>query len=222
MKVSYIYDGDTFKLADGRKIRLVGINTPELGHDDRADEPGAEMARQQLKAILSASQNQVRLKLGREQQDRYKRYLAHPYNLAGKNITELLLQEGAGYAITIPPNQQNLACYQEAETSARAAGLGVWKNGPSVRDASKMDAQVEGFYLIRGQIERIGKSRRALWLNLRQGPAIRIDWTDWDNFKGWNPDDFPGRRLEARGWIYLHKGQQRMQVRHPAAIQWLD
>ena len=28
--VTYVYDGDTVKLADGRRLRLIGINAPEL------------------------------------------------------------------------------------------------------------------------------------------------------------------------------------------------
>ena len=33
-KVIKVYDGDTVKIKDGKKVRLLGINTPELHHPD--------------------------------------------------------------------------------------------------------------------------------------------------------------------------------------------
>ncbi len=85
-----------------------------------------------------------------------------------------------------------------------------------------MSGREEGFYHIQGEIERVGKSRRSLWLNLKQGPSVRIDWSDWDLFKPWRVDELQGKRLEVRGWVYRRKGQQRMQVRHPASVEWLE
>lgn len=221
-EVSYVYDGDTLKLADGRKIRLIGINTPEMGRDGQSDEPGAVVAKQRLKTILKASDNRIFLKTGKELQDRYKRILAHPYNTQGRNITEILLREGLGYAIQIPPNLSNLECYRMAEQSARAGRQGLWEQGWTALDVNRMGGHEEGFYHIQGEVERIGKSRRSLWVELKQGPTIRIDWSDWHLFKDWDPDELVGKRLEARGWIYRRKGQQRMQVRHPAAVRRLD
>ena len=39
VKVRQVFDGDTILLMDGRKVRLLGINSPELEHDDRPAEP---------------------------------------------------------------------------------------------------------------------------------------------------------------------------------------
>lgn len=43
-RVEHVYDGDTVRLADGRKVRLIGVNTPELGREGRADESHARAA----------------------------------------------------------------------------------------------------------------------------------------------------------------------------------
>ncbi len=222
LEVQRIYDGDTLKLVDSRVIRLIGINTPEFGHDGSLDEEGALAAKQRLAEILQASGNRILIKQGKELLDRHKRTLAHIYDLHGRNIVEILLSEGLGYSVYIPPNLTNFECYREAEQAARIRRLGLWRKNGYVLDAEHMTGRETGFVLIRGEVGRVGKSRHALWLNLRNGPSIRIDWSDWHRFDSWQMSDLKGRRLEVRGWIYHRKGQQRMRVQHPAAIQWLD
>ena len=36
--IKHVHDGDTVKLVDGRKIRLIGINAPEVAKDGQAAE----------------------------------------------------------------------------------------------------------------------------------------------------------------------------------------
>jgi len=221
-RVTYVFDGDTLKLADGRKVRLIGINTPELGRDGDRDEPGAVQARQRLMAIVQDSHNRVFLLKGAQPTDRYGRQLAHLYAENGSNIAAVLLREGLGYAITFPPNLANLTCYQAAEAQARRARRGLWHARAVPLEAETLTGQETGFVLLQGSIGRIGKSRSALWLNLVKGPALRIEWRDWQAFSVSDPESLAGKRLEVRGWLYRRKGQQRMQVRHPSAIRWLN
>ena len=221
-QVAWVYDGDTLKLEDGRKIRLIGINTPEMGRDGKSDESGAADATRQLQALVDASDRRLYVRPGRQKSDRYKRHLAHLYDSQGLSLSEQLLRQGTGYAIVIPPNLTNLACYAEAENLARAQSRGVWRRKSVFEAATTLQGQETGFHLLQGRISRVGKSRRSLWLDLQQGPSIRIDWSDWKYFKDWDAQALDGRKLEVRGWIYLRKGQQRLQVRHPASIRWLD
>jgi len=44
-RVKTVYDGDTIVLEDGRKIRLLGINTPEVQHKDKRADAGGEDAK---------------------------------------------------------------------------------------------------------------------------------------------------------------------------------
>ena len=45
VEVAKVTDGDTLRLRDGRSVRLIGINSPELAHTDKPAEPLAEQAR---------------------------------------------------------------------------------------------------------------------------------------------------------------------------------
>ena len=76
--IKKVHDGDTVNLADGRKLRLIGINTPELARDDRPAESYAAEAREYLQQY--AEQTRLwRVRWGLQQQDRYGRWLGHVF-----------------------------------------------------------------------------------------------------------------------------------------------
>ena len=57
-RVEYVIDGDTVKLAGGERVRLLGIDAPEMragkpGHEGPFPEPGAEKATVALKKTVS-------------------------------------------------------------------------------------------------------------------------------------------------------------------------
>ncbi|MGZ4981330.1 MAG: thermonuclease family protein [Methylobacter sp.] len=73
--VKTVYDGDTVVLEDGRKIRLLGINTPEVQHRGKLADAGGDEAKQWLTDKLKNTK--VRLEAGVEKTDKYGRTLAH-------------------------------------------------------------------------------------------------------------------------------------------------
>jgi endonuclease YncB( thermonuclease family) len=218
IEVAAVIDGDTLRLEDGRSLRLIGVNTPELGHG-KADEPGAREARRLLELLVSRSGGFVRICLDAERRDRYGRQLAHLYDRDGRNINRQLLQHGAGYLIAIPPNLKNHGCYRDAESQARGDARGLWRQ--PVAEASDLLGDESGFHILTGYIERVGESRSGVWLDLEGGLALRITWDDWDDFGIDDPESLLHTGLEVRGWIYHRNGQQRIRVRHPASIRWL-
>ena len=118
VKVDHVYDGDTLRLADGRKLRLIGINTPEIRHHGRPSEPLAREARQALISRLSGPV--IHLLYDQERYDRYRRVLAHVYSPAGESIQAWLLSQGYATTLVVPPNLINRACYRQAQSKASA------------------------------------------------------------------------------------------------------
>ena len=51
--VQRVVDGDTLRLSDGRSVRMIGLNTPELGKQGRSDEPFAVAARKRLETLVA-------------------------------------------------------------------------------------------------------------------------------------------------------------------------
>lgn len=222
VQVAKVHDGDTLKLGDGRKLRIIGINTPELARDNKPAEPYALQASQTLKQLLN-HQNTVKLRYGSEKQDRYGRLLAHVFLNNGGNITELMLKKGMGLALVVPPNLWNSDCYQQAEQYAQQKQSAFWQH-PRYQaiDVHQLAKQHRGYYRVRGRVQRIGESSSAYWLNLSDDFALKIKKSDNQYFTSLPIENLKGKTVIAQGWIYesryKNRREMRMRIRHPAAL----
>jgi endonuclease YncB( thermonuclease family) len=88
-RVSHVVDGDTLDLADGRRVRLVGIDTPEVGECGYA-EASAALAR----LVLG---RRVTLGMSDEDHDRYGRLLRY-VDVAGVDAGLQLVRRGLAVA----------------------------------------------------------------------------------------------------------------------------
>ena len=224
VKVAQVYDGDTVRLVDGRKLRVIGINTPERGREGKKDEPFYLEAKKQLQQIISKNNNQIKIVFGKDKRDRYKRYLANIFTMNNENITEILIKNGMGFNIAIPPNIQFLDCYQNSERDAKKNKLGIWKH-PFSRaiNVTSLNKSSRGFHRVKGLVDRVGESHSSFWLNLnsKQGVkfALRILKKDLPYFTEIYPKDLINKKVTARGWIYEVKNAQRMTIHHPASLE---
>jgi len=114
-----VYDGDTFTLATGDRVRLKWVNTPEL---KPPEDYGVE-AREATKAFVSG--REVTLKYGSTVRDGYGRLVAGVF-VEGKNLSEHLLEQGVGHVFVIPPDDTDLTPLLAAQERARAARRGIW------------------------------------------------------------------------------------------------
>lgn len=225
VRVESITDGDTLRLVDGRKVRLIGINTPELAHDGRPAESLANEARLRLQHLVDESGHRIQLRLGKEPHDRYGRLLAHAFQSDGDSIEALILREGLATRVTIPPNVWGLDCLSRAEDEARRAARGLWAE-PGYRsplDAASLPDQAQGYMLLQGRVERVGGSRHAQWINLEGGVALKIENDQLPLFRQLDLDDLVGHRIEARGWLTRPGGREpRIRLTHPSMIRIID
>jgi len=204
VEVQRVVDGDTVRLKDGRSVRLIGINTPELARQGRAAEPLAETARRRLQALVAASGGQVGWVPGRERHDRHGRELAHLYGADGQNLGSRLLAEGLAYQIVMPPNSVLSDCQQAAEQRARQAGLGLWAQA-SVLKADQIDRS--GFVLLSGRVSNVRRNRRGLWIELQGNVVLHVAPERLNLFDSAALDGLKGRQVEARGWLVRRSGR---------------
>ena len=214
--VSYINDGDTLELRDGRRIRFIGINTPETGRDGRPSEPYAEVAHSALKNLLQHSKPVI-LQYGRKQKDHYGRTLAHVFLADGTNISEWLLQQGLALRIAVPPNLWAQDCYARAELQARQQKRGLWSK--PVLQAQQLGKNVKGFHHVEGQLRRIGHSRKSIWLNFKGPLSLRIARKDLHNFQNINFEQLKNQRVRVRGWVYNYKNENIIRLRHSSMLE---
>lgn len=189
VRVAKVVDGDTVHLTDGRKVRLIGVNTPELYSKPKAEE-GALQAKRQLDSWVKES-GSLQLFLGSEPKDRYGRVLGYLYD-GTQTLSQRLIQQGLGWAISVPPNDRLADCLFSSEKRPRSLGLGVWSSAV----AAAKDVDKGGFNLVSGRITRIDVTKKYLYLELDDRLAVRMpkEWNDQLNFT-------LGRSIEVRGWI---------------------
>ncbi|MDX1594296.1 MAG: thermonuclease family protein [Gammaproteobacteria bacterium] len=215
--VEYVHDGDTVRLADGRSLRLVGLDTPELARDGRPDEPLARTARDRLRDLVSEAGMRLELDYDDERLDRYGRTLAHAYLADGRSVTAQLLGEGLATALTVPPNLASWTCYRDAERAARDAGRGLW-GLPGYRplEARALDRARRGFTLVRGLVTAVEPRRSGLRV-VFEGRFVA--WIPRDHLE-YFPDlqALVGRRVEVRGHLRPYRDELQINVRHPAAL----
>ncbi|WP_252090077.1 thermonuclease family protein [Pseudomonas sp. MWU13-3659] len=211
--VRSVVDGDTVRLVDGRSVRLIGINAPEIGRKRRASEPYAEAAKRRLQALVKASDGRIGLVPGVEGKDKYGRTLAHLYGRSGDNLEAQLLSEGLGYRVAIAPNVTLASCQQQAEQAARKARAGLWRESP-VLPAEHV--RQSGFAVIVGKVTAIERNRGGVWLELDDSVVLQIPARLQRNFPASFFANLKGRQVEARGWVLdrsrkggLKPGQQR-------------
>ena len=117
--VTSVYDGDTFTLDTGDRVRLRWVNTPEM----KPNEDYGSEARDFAASLLQGKQ--VELLYGKTLRDGYGRLIAG-VTVDGKNLSIELLKQGLAHMFVIPPDATDLAPFIAAQEAARAARRGVW------------------------------------------------------------------------------------------------
>ena len=223
--VQRVVDGDTLRLSDGRSVRMIGLNTPELGKQGRSDEPFAVAARKRLEALVAASGGRVGVLLGKESKDHYGRTLAHVYGAEGANLEAQMLAEGLGFQVAVAPNVDLVTCQQAAERSARQAGLGVWRQSPVLK-AEQINTS--GFAVVSGRVSRVQRNRGGVWIELQDSLVLRVAPNLPGQFDVPALERLKGKQIEARGWVVdrsrrggLKPGQARwlLPLTDPAMLQ---
>jgi micrococcal nuclease len=117
--VQRIADGDTFTCADGRRVRLIGIDSPESQQS-----PYGERARIALLELLPLGAS-VRLESDVVRTDRYGRVLAYVW-ACRILVNEAMVRDGWAVLYTVPPNVKYVDRLTRAQNEARTASAGLW------------------------------------------------------------------------------------------------
>ena len=126
--VKRVIDGDTLELKDGRKVRLLGVDTPELHHPKKAVEAFAEAAKKFTSEAVA--DKTVRLVFEKwNPSDRYGRLLAYVYREPdGFFLNRELLAAGFAHTeVRWPFARMNE--FRALERQARDSERGLWGRG---------------------------------------------------------------------------------------------
>jgi micrococcal nuclease len=116
-RVSYIVDGDTVRLEDGRAVRYLGIDTPEIGeyYYEEATEKNREFVEGKVVELHPGSRNI----------DDYGRYLRYVY-IDGIFVNAELVAQGYAKAYRKGPEEEYSLYLFQLEEEAKSRGAGLW------------------------------------------------------------------------------------------------
>ena len=134
VRVAYITDGDTIYVhpedgSAGRKVRLIGVDTPEVEHEDEAECFGEEAA------VFTSAQLLGRLAwltFDSDCIDPYDRTLAYLIRDTGESgfFNRVLARQGYASALAIEPNTSYEEEIDADERAAQREKLGIWEACP--------------------------------------------------------------------------------------------
>lgn len=226
--VTAVVDGDTVVLDDGRKVRLVGIQTPKLplGRSHVKLQPLAHEAKAALEELTL---NQpVRLSYGGRRSDRHGRELAHLHTPGGVWVQGDLLLRGLARVYSFRDNRSLIGDMLLLEREARRARRGIWDHEfYRVRGVEETPGHLDTFQLVEGRVVDAAEVRGRTYLNFgedwRSDFTVSISSKDRRQFRdvGFDLLALSGERIRVRGWLY-HRNGPMIDVTHPEQIEVLQ
>jgi micrococcal nuclease len=231
-KVTEVIDGDTFKTADGRTVRLLGINAPEI------NEPGADIAKTGL--ALMILDKEVSLKKDVTDKDDYGRILRYVF-IDGLFVNAELIAMGYVETRFFPPDTFYREKFEDLEKIAVRNSRGLWAFAVfqrpdttatitevaealtsdiiSWRDAAQYYGQIK---TVEGKIVASNNTGKVCFLNFHK------DWkkyftavifsSDFNKFPARPEDHYLNRNVRVRGLIKEYKGKPEIILKGPAQI----
>jgi micrococcal nuclease len=137
--VRSVVDGDTIVLETGERVRLIGIDTPEVHESEKLHRDARkqkknpreiqEMGRKSweyVKSLLSGQR--VRLEFDAVKKDKYNRLLAYVYLKDGTFVNAEIVKAGYASLMNIPPNVKHAETFRALYRDAREHNRGLWNS----------------------------------------------------------------------------------------------
>jgi micrococcal nuclease len=118
-RVTRVTDGDSFYCDGGKRVRLIGMDAPELdqGEPGRASQAG-------LSGLMPVG-SVVRLETDVRPEDQYRRVLAYAWR-DSVMVNREMVRAGWAMLYTVPPNVRYVGLLTAAQDSARRERRGHW------------------------------------------------------------------------------------------------
>jgi micrococcal nuclease len=136
--VKRVIDGDTFETDSAQKVRLIGVNTPERhGQAQYYGREASDFSKKQLNGKKIYMFKDV------SDTDKYNRLLRYVFIKDNPVMfNEMLLMEGYGNTMTIPPDVMFAEKFLSLERQARENSKGLW--GESEHAHACQEPEIKG------------------------------------------------------------------------------
>ena len=227
-EVVLVVDGDTVALADGRQVRLVGIQAPKLplGRPGFVAWPLADAAKAALEILIVGKT--VAMAHGGRPMDRHGRVLAHLFLPDGTWVQGRMLALGMARVYTFPDNRALAAAMYAEERAARAERKGIWAHPfYAVRNVDDVGKAGDGFHVVEGRIVATARVKGRVYLNFgadwRTDFTVMVERRDAAVFDESGIDllALKGKHIRVRGWVRRWNGPL-IEASHPEQIEVFD
>jgi micrococcal nuclease len=128
-RVSRVIDGDTFVIGTNERVRLLGVDTPELNSQDSIERNLAYVAFGKTREMIDG--RIVKLTFDGNRKDIFGRTLAYVFiqNKQGKDslfIQAELLKNGLARILMYPKQRMYYALFYNLRNTAKKYHLGIW------------------------------------------------------------------------------------------------
>ena len=192
--VTKVIDGDTFQIETGEKVRLLGINAPEVG------EKCYEEAKKRLKELIEGKK--VKLERDVKDKDQYGRLLRYVF-VDDSFVNLMLVKEGLAHTYIVKPNVKYANELKEAENYAESNHIGcLWKkSSEKCEDCIKIhlfhyDAEGNDCYNLNDEY--------VVFINTCEVECDITGWTVKD--EGSHKYTFPNLTLQPKETVTLYTG----------------
>jgi len=121
--ISRVIDGDTIELSDGRRVRYIGIDTPETSDPRRSVECFGRQAYEKNRELVEGKS--VGLEKDVSETDKFGRLLRYVY-INNVLVNEFLVREGYAHSSSYPPDVKYQSLFVDAQRLARDEQKGLW------------------------------------------------------------------------------------------------
>ena len=127
--VRAVFDGDTIDVSTYGRVRLLGIDAPEIGRGYDTPAPFGREARDRLAALVL--HRWVRLEQEGQRRDAYNRHLAYVIREDGVFVNAAMVREGLA-RVTARVPLARLDELKRAEAEAQSFRRGMWGASPQL------------------------------------------------------------------------------------------
>ncbi|MCD4806902.1 MAG: thermonuclease family protein [Methanococcoides sp.] len=220
VNVTEVIDGDTVVISSGERVRLIGVDTPEVG------EPYYSEAKQYM--VHRVLGKVVGLEKDVSETDNYGRLLRYVW-VEGEMVNKELVLSGLAFSKAYRPDIYYLDIFDSAEVMAKGNGVGLWSVPAMTGDTVTISYLEAGRYIdqvvtVEGTIVRTTKKDDSgiVFLNFHdpyEGYFTVVIWSDdWDRFSQ-DPDImYGGKHVLVTGKVIEYKGSPEIIVEDPSQI----
>ena len=173
IKVLEVIDGDTVRLSNGKLLRYIGLDTPEVrtkrnGKFEYNPQPFSLEATEYNRKLVE--DKIIRVEFDLEKKDKYGRLLGYCF-VDNIFVNAKLIEQGYAVLYTRVPNVKYSKEFVASQKQARLNRKGLWFNFKTV-SASKAHMYVNQIKAVKGKVLNAHKSDKCVYLNFGQ---------DWRN-----------------------------------------